>query len=63
MALRHDLVAQIPSLKKKYLKYDSYKDQTLTDIFTAEQMKNQVVLNAYQLASSVAINDGHGNLC
>ena len=60
MVLRHDLVAQIPPLKKKYLKYESYKNQTLTDIFTPEQLKNQVVLNAYELSTSVAINDGHG---
>ncbi|HEY5917966.1 MAG TPA: VCBS repeat-containing protein, partial [Chryseolinea sp.] len=60
MVLRHDLVAQIPSLKKKYLKYESYKDQTLTDIFTPEQLKNQLILNAYDLSTSIAINDGHG---
>ena len=32
----------------------------MTDIFTPEQLKNQVVLNAYELSTSVAINDGHG---
>ena len=33
MALRHDLVMQMPGLKKKYLKYNSYKNQTVHDIF------------------------------
>ena len=60
MALRHDLVSQIPSLKKKYLKYDTYKDQTLTDIFTPEQVKNAKKLEAFDLETSILINDGKG---
>ena len=60
MVLRHDLVSQIPSLKKKYLKYESYKDQTITDIFTPEQMKDAVKLDVHQLKTSVLINDGSG---
>ncbi|HTE30651.1 MAG TPA: VCBS repeat-containing protein [Chryseolinea sp.] len=62
MALRHDLVSQIPSLKKKYLKYATYKDQTITDIFTPEQLKNAAVLTAYDFSTSVLLNDGHGKL-
>ena len=46
MALRHDLVKQIPSLKKKYLKYENYKDQTVTDIFTPEQVSNALKLRS-----------------
>jgi len=61
MALRHDLVSQIPSLKKKYLKYENYKNQTITEIFTPEQVKNAFKLEAYNLSSIVLINDGMGN--
>lgn len=60
MILRHDLVAQIPSLKKKYLKYETFKDETLEDIFTAEQLKDAVELKVFELRSVVAINDGSG---
>ena len=60
MALRHDLVSQMPGLKKRYLKYDSYKDQTIEDIFTPEQLSSAVQLNAYVLASSVLLNLGNG---
>lgn len=60
MILRHDLVAQIPALKKKYLKYESFKNETITDIFTQEQLKGSVELKAYELRSAVAINDGTG---
>ena len=58
MVLRHDLVAQLPSLKKKYLKYESYKDQTIEDIFTKDQIGRASKLEVYQLASCVFINDG-----
>ena len=37
MALRHDLVMQMPGLKKKYLKYNSYKNQTVNDIFPSKK--------------------------
>jgi hypothetical protein len=58
--LRHELVNQIPSLKKKYLKYDNYKDQMVSDIFTAEQMASAIKLEAYELSSGLMINDGKG---
>lgn len=60
MVLRHDLVSQIPSLKKKYLKYENYKDQTITDIFTSEQLKNAAKLDANEFATSILINEGQG---
>ena len=60
MALRHDLVKQIPSLKKKYLKYENYKDQTTTDIFSPEQMSNSLKLDAYEFSTCVLINEGQG---
>ena len=39
MLLRHDLVAVLPYLKKKYLKYENYKEQTVEDIFTQGAIK------------------------
>jgi hypothetical protein len=56
LALRHDLISQMPFLKKKYLKYESYKDETITDIFTPEQMKGAVKLEAYVFETSVLWN-------
>jgi enediyne biosynthesis protein E4 len=60
MPLRHDLISQMPSLKKKYLKYSSYRNQTIADVFTPEQLKNSVILNAYELQTSLLINNGNG---
>jgi hypothetical protein len=56
LALRHDLLSQMPFLKKKYLKYESYRDQTINDIFTPEQMKNAIKLEAFMFESSVLWN-------
>jgi hypothetical protein len=58
--LRHELVNQIPALKKKYLKYETFKNETITDIFTEEQLKDALELSVFELRSCVAINDGHG---
>ena len=60
MCLRHDLVSALPGLKKKYLHYNEYKEQTMTDIFTAEQLAGAVNLDAYELRSCVFVNDGKG---
>jgi hypothetical protein len=60
MALRHDLVAVLPYLKKKYLKYDSYKEQTIEDIFSKEQLAKAVKLEAKEMRSSVIMNKRNG---
>ena len=60
MALRHDLVGVLPYLKKKYLKYDSYKEQTIEDIFTKEQLAKAIKLEAKEMRSSVIINNRNG---
>jgi hypothetical protein len=60
IVLRHDLMAQIPSLKKKYLKYENYQDQTISDIFTPEELALAQKLDVFELASSLVINDGNG---
>jgi hypothetical protein len=60
VVLRHDLVAQIPSLKKKYLKYEYYRDQTIEEIFSPEELASATKLEAFDLASSLVINEGGG---
>jgi len=61
VVLRHDLVEQLPGLKKKYLKYEAYKEQTMEDIFTPQQLERALRLEAYTLASRVFWNDGSGS--
>jgi hypothetical protein len=60
MLLRHDLVSVLPYLKKKYLRYENYKEQTVEDIFTKEQLSKAVKLDAYNMQSTVFINNKNG---
>ena len=56
MVLRHDLLSQLPALKRKYLHYKNYSEQTINDIFSKEQLEHAVVLSAANLETSLWIN-------
>tara|TARA_A100001011_G_scaffold100766_1_gene106133 strand:- start:908 stop:4075 length:3168 start_codon:yes stop_codon:yes gene_type:complete len=56
MSLRHDLVMQMPSLKKRYLKYNSYKNQTANDIFSSEKLNTSQLNLIFDLETSIFIN-------
>jgi len=58
--LRHDLVSVLPYLKKKYLRYENYKEQTIEDIFTPQQLSQAVKLDAYMMQSTVFLNNKNG---
>ncbi len=58
IVLKHDLVEQMPVLKKKYLRYANYADQTVQDIFPAELLEKSYHQQARILASSALINNG-----
>jgi hypothetical protein len=60
MVLRHDLMGELPLLKKKYLRYEQYKEQTMEDIFGAELLKTVTKTDAYEMRSSVVLNSGKG---
>jgi len=59
MALRHDLVSVLPYLKKKYLTYEQYKEQSVSDIFTQPQLQKALRLDAFELRSSIIMNKGN----
>ncbi len=59
-ALRHDLIKQMPSLKKQLLKYEDYKDKTIQELFDEEMLESAVVHRAYLLESIALVNDGQG---
>ncbi len=60
LALRHDLVMQLPHLKKKYLKYESYKGQTMEDIFEQSILERSEIHQVTMLESVSLINQGDG---
>jgi enediyne biosynthesis protein E4 len=58
MVLRNDLVTQIPSLKKKFLRFRSYPRKTIEDIFSADHLSQSIVLKANSLETALWLNDG-----
>jgi enediyne biosynthesis protein E4 len=48
----------MPILKKKYLYFKNYQDQTITDIFDMEKLKKATHYKANELKSAVFINIG-----
>ena len=58
--LLHDLVKQLPPLRKKYLKYATFGDQTINDMFDPVVVARSVVYEADELRSLVLLNNGDG---
>ncbi|MEM6771683.1 MAG: FG-GAP-like repeat-containing protein, partial [Bacteroidota bacterium] len=58
--LLHDLVKQMPGLRKRYLKYSSFGDQTMEDIFSPEALDKAVRWEAAEFRSLVLLNNGDG---
>lgn len=59
-ALRHDLVTQLPHLKKKYLKYEDYHGQTIEDIFHKTELEGSIKQKVTMLESVILWNNGNG---
>jgi hypothetical protein len=57
LALRHDLVQQLPGLKKQFLKYEDYALKTIEDIFTEEQRKQMLTLKVEEMETTLFLND------
>ena len=60
IALRNDLVRQMPGLKNKYPLYSNYKEQKIEDIFTEEQIRTSARSFIYTTQTSIAWNNGNG---
>jgi hypothetical protein len=58
--LKHDLLGVLPYLKNKYLKYDTYKEQTIENIFNQEQLSAAKKLSACYMQSAVFLNNRDG---
>ena len=60
-ALRHNLIDQMKGLKKRFPDYESFKDASIRDIFTKEELKETNLLEATILSSIILINEGDFN--
>ncbi len=58
--LHDDLLRQLPSLKKKILRYDAYAGKSIGDIFSAEVLEKASVLTVNQTQTCVFYNRGNG---
>ncbi len=61
VAMKDDLVKQIPALKQVYKTFKAYSGETIQDIFSEDILQRSVVLSATNLESSVLINNGQGS--
>ena len=61
LLLRDDLLGTLPSLRSRFPKYEDYALATLAGIFTAEELKDAIVLQAHTFATSIARNNGDGS--
>jgi hypothetical protein len=61
MAMKDDLVKQIPSLATRFKKFDDYKNATIEDIFSPDVLQRSVKLTARYMESCVMINTGQGS--
>lgn len=57
IATKSEITAQLPYLLKKYLHYDDYKEKTVTDIFTKDQLDGSLTLNVFETASVALFNE------
>ncbi|MDW3652571.1 MAG: VCBS repeat-containing protein [Bacteroidia bacterium] len=61
MVSKDDLLAQLPMLKSRYVRYQDYADQQFQDIFTEEERKDAGYLKAVELRSIYIKNKGNLN--
>lgn len=61
VAMKDELVKQIPSLAGKFKKFNDYKNATIEDIFSPEILQRSFKLVARCLESSIMINTGESS--
>ena len=58
--LKHELERQIPSVKKRYMRYSNYNNEMLSDIFPQEVLDKSIISEVNNLTSGVLMNEGSG---
>ncbi|MGZ8553373.1 MAG: VCBS repeat-containing protein [Chitinophagaceae bacterium] len=57
---RDDIISQLPALKKKFLTYESFGGAEMNELFTKDELKNSLQLNANYFKSAYIENKGKG---
>lgn len=55
-----DLIKQLPELKKKYVKHEAYKDQSIDDVFNQDVLAQSVIHQVHTLSSAYFIQNENG---
>ncbi|MEM9260965.1 MAG: FG-GAP-like repeat-containing protein, partial [Bacteroidota bacterium] len=61
IAMKRNLTAELPGLKKTVLKHRDYAQKSIAELFSREALGKARVFEATYFKSAVAINDGNGN--
>ena len=61
LAMRDELLNALPYLKTRYLTYQDYARQAVTDIFSPADLAGAVEQRAYTFATALARNNGDGS--
>ncbi|MES2730548.1 MAG: VCBS repeat-containing protein [Bacteroidota bacterium] len=59
MVLKQDLQKQVPSVKKKFVKYADFAGKQIQDIFSADELKTAVVKRVTNPNTSLLMNEGN----
>jgi hypothetical protein len=62
MVIKHELQKAMPTIKKKYVKFDDYAGKKIDQILDEDQLKQAVVKQAFTGATALLINDGKGRM-
>jgi hypothetical protein len=60
VALRHDMIAELPFLAGRYPDYASYGGQSVQEMFSGEELENALELRATELRSMIFWNEAEG---
>ena len=58
--LHDDMIRQMPYLKKKFLRYDTYAGKAIDEIFTDDELSKALVLTVQQTQTCAFYNNGKG---
>jgi hypothetical protein len=61
LATRDELIKAIPSLKARYPRYQDYARQTVTDIFSPDELRGAIFKQVRTFATALARNNGDGS--
>ena len=61
MIMKPDLLRAMPSLKRKFVKYDQYAEKTIDEVLTRDDLASAVVKKVYTAESAIFRNDARAS--